>query len=107
MSFYDLIPHFDLDSRSGPVILDERPSSRNSERRYKIIIWPDHEVTCDCPACEHNGTCFRREQVRAEIDSRRFLKRKAELSDIKLPNKQQLIQEQWDYHFMLKLARKF
>lgn len=77
-------------------ILDRRQSSRNPEVWY-TIRQKGKTVWCDCPACTNTGECWPMLQIRVLEESRRMLARKLEISEIKLPDKQELIGQQWVY----------
>lgn len=77
-------------------ILDRRQSSRNAEVWYTVrqkgkVIW------CDCPACTNTGECWTMLKIRVNNERMMMLEKKHEISDFKIPDKQELIKQQWAY----------
>lgn len=95
-----------VDSMAAKLI-SVRPSSRNPDVQYRMFQMEDGRITCDCPACFHGGICYPRQEVKARQEYHKLLSIKAELSEIKLKTKAELISEQWDYHFAMKIRRHF
>jgi hypothetical protein len=84
----------------------QRPSSRNPEVVWTIRENDKGEIICDCPACFHGGECRHMQDIRGAKEYHRMLQVKHEISDIRIPDKKKLIEEQWEYVLCQKRIRE-
>jgi hypothetical protein len=78
-------------------ILNQRRSSRFPDVIYTIAIQDNGELICNCPACEHGRECYEKMKIRSQMEYEKQLAVKHAICEIKIPDKQILIKEQWDY----------